>query len=222
MLSKVSYLILATILVIASCKGPEPEAIDFGYDYVPLAIGSEAMFRVDSIFYDEFLIDDPIDTVYYLIKETVVDTQRDLTGNMAYVVERTTYDTNGMENGTPFRFTRTRVSNRIEEQIGNLRKVILTFPVTQGTTWDGNAFNSLEDQNFEYASVSENYNLEGQQFDSVVTIVQIEDSTNFIFKQYTEEKYARNIGKIYREHLIKKTQFGSGDSGVFVIEKIVL
>lgn len=220
--SKHKYLFFAITLVFASCKGPEPESIDFGYDYAPLEIGTETKYRVDSIFYNEFQVDDPVDTSYFLIKEVVIDTQTDLAGNLVYIIERSTFDTNGLENGTPFRFTRSIVENRLEEQIGNLRKVVLAFPVSEGYAWDGNAFNHLNEQNFEYVSIVESFSLAGQDFGSVATVVQIEDTNNFIFKQYTEEKYARNIGKIYREHLIKETQFGSGDSGIYVIEKIVL
>lgn len=222
MLNKLLYLSIALTLALASCKGPEPEAVDFGYDYLPLAIGSELVYRVDSIFYNEFLLNNPVDTAYYLIKEIVIDTQTDLAGNLAYIIERSTFDTNGFEDGAPFRYTLTKVENRVEEQMGNLRKVIMTFPVTEGNSWDGNAFNALEEQQFEYVSIAQSFSLAGQNFDSVATIIQIEDTTNFIFKQYTEEKYARNIGKIYREHLIKETQFGRGDSGIYVIEKIVL
>lgn len=98
--------------------------------------------------------------------------------------------------------------------------MILTFPVIEGKSWDGYAYTNRNEDDFLYLDVSEQTSFNGLELDSTVPVLHYEDTTNFIFKKYQEERYARNSGLYYSEYLLKETQQGV-DSGVYVIQKLV-
>jgi hypothetical protein len=211
-----TYIILVMVLVLSSCKESEEERIDFGYDYAPIGLGKWTEFYVDSIFFDEF---NPgvSDTQHFLIRETFSDTFSELNGNLSYIIERQEVDENGNANGVAVRYSLVKTGQRLEKLKNNARTVELVFPFSIGTSWDGNAFNNLDKQEYECVSILDQWSFGGQSFDSVATIVQYADTNNFIFKNYREEKFAKNVGLVYREYLVKEIQI-SGDSGVYVKE----
>lgn len=213
-----TYIILIMVLVLSSCKESKEEIFDFGYDYAPVNLGKWTEYYVDSVFFDKF---NPgvADTQHFLIRETFSDTFTELNGNLSFIIERQEVDDNGNAVGVSVRHSIVKTSQRLEKLKNNRRTVDLVFPFSVGTSWDGNSFNDLPKQEFECILVEDQWAIDGQSFDSVATIIQSADTNNFIFKNYREEKYAKNVGLVYREVLIKEIQI-SGDSGVYVREWI--
>lgn len=201
-----------------ACKGPEPKPVDFGYDYFPLEVGQIRHYEVDSIFYSEWNVDQPIDTFHYSIIEQIVDTFQNA-GNVNYIIERSTFLNNELVTDNTFRFFLSIHENSVEEVTNNVRRVKLTYPVRLFSQWDMNAFNTMEKQNAEITAINSSDDNGFMLFDSAATVVYYNDTTNFVFNQMLIEKYARGYGRYYREYLIKETQLGK-DSGVYVIEKL--
>ena len=61
---------------------------DFGYDYFPLEVGRSWEYEVDSIIYDPVVGGTAVDSFRTFIRESVVDTLLDNTGEVLYRVER--------------------------------------------------------------------------------------------------------------------------------------
>ena len=81
----------------------------------------------------------------------------------------------------------------------NQRIVKLVLPPAEGKTWNGNAFNSLGTWDFEYTAVDVPYNNGYFLFPNTLHVKQF-DSGNILlyFKKYNE-KYAKDVGMIYKE-----------------------
>lgn len=210
-------IIFLTLLLIVACKREAIEPVDMGYNYFPVSIGMEWKYDVDSTFYNDFN-QGAATTKSVRVIETVVDTFLDLAGNLNYRIDRKTMNDGSIVSTTSYSVYKS--SNSIISNYNNQKVVSLTFPVVSGGEWDGYAYSNNEGDPFEILEVSGQTNFNGITFDSIVRVLHYEDTTNFIFKDYKEERYARNIGRYYREFLVKETQRGI-DSGLYVIEKLV-
>ena len=82
----------------------------------------------------------------------------------------------------------------------NVRLVKLTFPVKVDNYWNGNAQNTIGEWNYKYNYIDQSETVNGFAFENVLFVEQKDDKLkNVIHRQYYIEKYAKNIGLIYRE-----------------------
>ena len=103
-------------------------------------------------------------------------------------------------------------AERLEE---NVRITRMAFPVRNGTKWDGNGFNEVAAQLFEYDEIDEPFVTGLFSFDSTVTVIQ-EISSNLIEENNQYEIYARHVGLVYKRYKDVEKDFVSGNivSGV--------
>lgn len=197
-LNKVSYIIsLLIILLIAyySCKRDTIKPLDVGYGYFPTNVGHWVLYQVDSTHYDSFS-HGKATHFHYQIKELIQSTFLDLSNRTTQRIERyETMDT------IPTFLKDVWVSNltnidaeKVEE---NIRYIKLVFPVTGNQTWNGNAYNTLGEQDYQYSNVNVPYTINGLSFDSTVNVIQGNDS-NLVAVQNESEMYAKHVGLIYK------------------------
>lgn len=204
--------VLATFLF--SCK-KEVETLDiesnYGYNYFPMEIGSYITYKGDSIIYNYFYTQVKRTRSFYL-KEVVSDTSRDNLNRLAYdidVYER--FDTNQAWQHLVkwYKVTDNKFAERIED---NLRYIKLIFPQKVGTHWNPYRFiqtkipyifeidSSLTiiDSRAVILNKDVPYTNAFLTFDSTLTVSNLIDSSSVDYYKITE-KYARNIGMVYRE-----------------------
>ncbi len=159
---------------------------------------------MDSTIYDDF----HGDTIYYKyrIKEKLEDLYVDNEGRTAIKLVRymKKYDPAVSYNNMPWEvkdvwnYTKTATTLEVVEEDQRFTKLI--FPVKEEATWDGNAANTIGkwDYTYDYSDRTETVN--GTPFDAVLMVVQKDDKLqNAIHRQYYVEKYAKEIGLVYRE-----------------------
>lgn len=202
-----TYLFLLVVILI-SCKKDEDTTVPYvGYNYAAIESGRYVIYDVDSIFYDDFF--STVDTFYFEIKEVIGDKYIDLEGEEAYELLRykKTTDTTGwvLQDAWSIKLTATT----LEEVEENVRYVKLVFPVKDNNKqWNGNSMNNLGGWDYEYTAVHQSETLAGLALDSVLTVLQ-RDETNLIEDQFYEEKYATNVGMVYKRILDVKKDFNS-------------
>ncbi|MBL0341829.1 MAG: hypothetical protein IPP71_13370 [Bacteroidetes bacterium] len=86
------------------------------------------------------------------------------------------------------------------EKEENSTYVKLVFPITSSATWNGNLLNNFDPKLYEYQNLHQPLILAGINFDSTLTVLQIDDD-NFIETMYEIEKYATGVGMIYKEQI---------------------
>lgn len=218
-------LVLLAAIVFASMpsckKDPQPEPY-FGYDYFPINKGHWVVYDVDSIDFNAFT--GKVDTFQYQVKEVIGDAMAPEGG------ENKTYSSVLMERysrpsgNEPWSLNWVGFVNlhkeRLEKVENNQKIVKLIFPIRRNLTWKGNAFNNLEEWDFKYLEAHEAMNIEGNRFDSTVTVLQVEDF-NLIEEKKYKEIYARNIGLVSKEIIDVKTDVdGTIKSGFKFYQKI--
>ncbi len=84
---------------------------------------------------------------------------------------------------------------RVEDNIRYLR---LGFPIGSGTKWNGNAYNTLGEEEYYYGMINEPASAGGMHFDSTLTVVQGDSTIGYHNYPFGIEQYATGIGPIYR------------------------
>src|ERR1051326_1466942 len=228
-MKKIKYFFLFSFFCAAaftSCKKDRPaeEKIDFGYNYFPGVIGSYIIYSVDSTHYDQ-AAHLPDTSFHYLLKEKIESTFLDNSNRPTFRIERYKKYYN---DSIPYDsrqwaltdvWTETKTTATLEKKEENVIYVKLVFPVKKGKTWNGNAFNTFGSQEYEIIAADVPQAINNFNFDSVATVKQNEN-INVIENIYAEEKFARNLGLIYKQN--DSLYFGAGDTvGYKVRQKII-
>ena len=83
-------------------------------------------------------------------------------------------------------------------------KISLVFPIGLNRRWNANALNIEEEQSYRYTKTHESLTLGALGFDSTITVSQ-RNEENLIERISTEEKYATQVGLIYRKDIDLRT-----------------
>ena len=209
---------------IASCGKNETETLpDLAKTYYPLQIGKTFVYNIDTIIYDpqpNNII--KIDTYRWQVKEVFVDTFRSLNGQLLYKIERSEH-----LRGDTLKFEVKKIFTAGLADNGALRTednlTFIKFPRFLGekTIWDGNIYCDptliievagermglfSKTWNYEVLTVGKSETIGSKTFDNVLTVRAQSDTRILTEKRYTLEKYAKDIGLVYKEQHILDTQ----------------
>lgn len=199
------------IAVMIGCSKTDSDMPVIEYDYFPITSGHFVAYSVTEIEYNDFT--QTVDTAIYELKEQIDSSFVDGEGRIQYKLKRYTR----MNDTLPWElkdvwsvFRDERHAERTEE---NQVFVKLSFPLDLGKTWDGNARNSLDREDYTVL----NYNLKYQFTTKVIGVpnageivrVNQRNSVNLIEEIFSEEVYARNIGLVEKHDInLRKNQNG--------------
>ena len=199
------FIFICFIFAFVSCKKNSYEPVNYHKEYLPISIGTEHEYFVDSIVYDNFK--KTIDTFSFVIKEVIEDTFTDKLGHFTYL-SYVYWQDSITNNWIPYKTNLTSIiETRIERVENNKRFINLVFPPENGIYWKGNRYNDLPDWDYEYFKVHKKDTIGIFQLDSTLSVIQINEE-NFIQRLYSEERYAKGVGLYYKEWLNLETQSG--------------
>lgn len=185
--------ILIPLFFFTFCKKKEKaEAVNFHYDYMPTNIGQWNEYEVTEIIHTSTGVHD---TNNYYLREIVTE---EITPNK-YRLER--FWKNDLSDNWTIKdvWTREKTNSIFQQTEENVNYTKLIFPIKANQYWNGNAYNSQEELNYEYDLVHQAYTLDNLNFDSTVTVIQL-DNVNAIEYQKAEEVFAKNTGLIYKSN----------------------
>ncbi len=195
--NKVIIIVIAGLFF--SCKKDKQPAVDLGLDYRPLQVGNYVIYQADSIVYDDFYNPVKIDTFSFQVKEKLVKTFTDASGNSAFQLYRfkKTADTADWIVSDVW-FCYVEDEKRFIQDEENVKYVKLIFPPKENEKWNGNAQNTLPEREYIYENIHQPETVNNLSFDSVVTVNQTDYQNNLIYEKEYIEKYAKHIGMIYK------------------------
>jgi hypothetical protein len=120
-------------------------------------------------------------------------------------------------------------AERIE---GNTRKLVLRWPPYKGSTWNGNLFNELETQTYQFMNIDTTVVVQGKTYEHCVYVLQVpfrmpvvkipgNSPPPFFLIEHAYEIYAPKIGKIvgyykyYEEQVINNQVQIDADSRIY-------
>ncbi len=197
---KVIFAILISTLFFSCKKDKNTATPNFNYNYANLKVGKYIIYNVDSINFNDFT--GTIDTSKFQIKEVLASNYTDLEGDNAFKIIRykKTIDSLGWVLTDVWN---SKITARTYEKVAeNVRYIKMIFPIKLNQTWNGNSKNNLGNLTYTFTSVHQPEVIGGYALDSVSTISQ-KDNINLIQEEYFEEKYAANIGLVYKKSVSK-------------------
>jgi len=169
-----------------------------GHSFYPLDIGN---FRDYKVQYIKYSILGNHDTIHYFLKEQVVDTFLNQTGEITYLLNRykKTYDTLSWTLDSVWTVSKSNTNLVVIEN--NIPFVKLVFPVKDEKSWDGNAFNILDEELYFYEDTFQSTIIDDNTY-TTLKVVQQNNPDPIVTTEIRNEIYAENIGLIYKESII--------------------
>lgn len=212
------------VFAYSSCKKSSIAPLPVDQSYFPLTTGKYIIYEVDSIVISNFF--DTTDTTHFELMEQVDSPYMDAAHQQAYRIIRSRRNLPADPWIITDIWSAKLTGNTAEKVEENLLFVKMNFPVLLNKTWKGNSkidtdspLVYLADWDYQYTDVNISLEVNNSTFDSVVTVTQHKD-INAIQTIFYQEKYAKNIGLIYKEEQNIETQPGQYPDGYILIMKI--
>lgn len=222
--------ILLCSMIWAACEKKNDDfTSDAVGDYMNLQIGKYVIYRLDSTRFVNFGQEDTV--VSYQAKDVVEAAITDNLGRPGWRVVRylrDTASTNDADWASTLTYQVIPSRENIEVNESNLRYVKLVIPVVEGYTWKGNGYlpespyqdlyefsndADIQTWDYTYSNVNALLTINNKDYDSTITVTQMDDSTNLpiisgIPASQTRwiEKYAKHIGLISKEVIMWEYQ----------------
>lgn len=187
-------------------------------EYFPLQVGKYINYDLDSTVYINFGQKDTV--IKYQVKDSVENQFTDNLGRQAFRIVRYIRKNTSQAWTANNTFVAIPAGNTMEYVENNLRFQKLKLPITDGYTWKGNtfidtyslnsAFKYFDDWEYAYDSVNVPLTVGGLLFNSTLKVYQRDEflgqdpklpNTQYAERNYSVEKYAKNVGLIFKEFL---------------------
>lgn len=200
--------LLLTALFSACQPEADPFVADPGTEFFPLEIGMERLFSVDSVIYNP-TAQPSVSTSSGYLRELVVDTFTDLTGQTWYRIEQF-YRRDSTESWTIKQvLAEANTGQQVLRLENELRFISLVFPAQSGLRWNGLAhidpFTVIRIAG-ESVQMFKDWNFRILERNAEQLIVQLADSENLLELRQATEHYAPEKGLTFRELRILDTQ----------------
>lgn len=203
MKTKILNLFVLSIVLISCQKKKEPiSPLTLGLDYYPKTIGKYVIYDVDSTIYNSLA--QTTVSIKYQIKEKISEVFKDNENKDALRLERFIKKFNPLKpyDSIPWTIKEVWMVNATDKSIevveGNVRYTKLIFPVKQYSEWDGNVKNSIGKWLYSYDYIDKNETIGTTELNNVLMVKQKNLKTLISYQNYIE-KYAKDIGLVYRE-----------------------
>lgn len=220
-------LILSAFILIQCQSEQDPIVVDRGFEYYPLYLGHERTYLVERI---DFYLDAnsgsvPLptiaDTSYFLIREAINGVDDDLEGNQFFLE----YSFSKTDTASPWPLNPDSIyqvgNNNVYLNKNRNNRVVteLRFPIQNGASWNGNAFNNLDPEIFVVDSVDFSVSLDTMKFEDCIRVTK-SDIENLIEKNVRWEIYALGTGPILKSFAVHqyKQNLSSSVTGIQRIE----
>ncbi|MCI0751616.1 MAG: hypothetical protein L0Y35_07250 [Flammeovirgaceae bacterium] len=178
-------------LVFAACSSNETQRLD-DREYFPIRVGSTWTYSVSETTYSEF--DNPV-TNEYEIQWIVTDSLATQANELMYIVNRIKVlnELSEPENLESWAVRKGDLELVIQE--GNQAYVKLIFPISAGSGWNANLYNSDGEDEVRIESAGTPYSTLLAKY-SACTFINQNDEVNAVYEDVRSEVFAYGVGLI--------------------------
>jgi hypothetical protein len=220
------FLLAAAIFTLFSCNKKDEYITDKPTDYIQLTPGKYITYRLDSMVFRGF---GTITEIHkYQVRHVIDALITDNLGRPSYRVFVYIRDSAGLQPWQPSGNTYfiTALDNQVELIENNLRFIKMHAPVKDGYSWKGNTYlpsvvkgpydplfsfnndDNMYDWDYYYDGNPSSFSYRGLNYSNVQSVEEVNESANYpitcancyAYRSRAVEKYAKNIGLVYREY----------------------
>jgi hypothetical protein len=232
-----SYILIGA-LIFSACK---KETADFHSDpvqdyFLSLQPGKYILYNLDSMRFVNFGQADTL--VHYQAKDVVDEAVTDNQGRPGwriyrYIRDAQSVNDNDWQIAEAYMVVATKSAIEVIEN--NQRSLKLMAPINLNFTWRGNTYmpekpfsygysfvndTGIQFWDFSYSDVDQNAQINGKDYEHVITVTNISDSVNvpitepemLAYKSQWTEQYAKGVGLVYKEVILWDYQPPNGGS----------
>lgn len=182
--------------LLTGCGPEEPARVDIGLEYFPLKGGIFHVYDVEETTYSGAV--EPETTVYQ-VRVEVTDSFPNADNTFTYVLFRSKR-LSPADAWEAIDTWSARIENdQVVVSEGNISYVRLAFPLRKGSSWDGNMFNDLGEDEYHVTAFDEPVTAGGTTFERTLIVNQEMNDDLIVFLDERQEVYARNVGLVARE-----------------------
>ncbi|MDH5367139.1 MAG: hypothetical protein OEW67_09145 [Cyclobacteriaceae bacterium] len=195
-----NHKIVYIAILISFLSGCNSESISpnkeiyLGLDYFPLEVGRFIEYNVDQTLYDLFG-----ETTSQFQVKTVISDSFEVNGYTTYVINKFIRISENEQWQIDAVWSANILDNKLVLQQGNVNHAKLIFPIKEGKTWDGNTYNTIDEDMYEMRNVNLSYTIDTITFPETVTVIQHENLDLLVETDYRVEVFAKDVGLIYNE-----------------------
>lgn len=213
---------LSLILLIVSCKKDDADFTSASInDYFPLQPGKILTYDLDSTIFTNF--GQTLTVRHYQAQYRVDAATMDNLGRNAFNIQRYIRSDSTQNWAIDNVFTAIPTAKSLEYVEDNLRFLKLMLPVKEGFSWSGNSYLAydpyrsygfanpafMEGWNYTYTEVNKPLTIGDSTFANTISVFEVSDSigdpkiqnTAYAEKTYSIEKYAKNVGLVYKDFI---------------------
>jgi hypothetical protein len=194
------------LLLLAACYSRDVGPQTSGSEYYPLKVGLYWVYDVTETRITQ--VGGQTASTYQL-KVEITDSINE-PGQVVYLLHRFTRpDANAAWTATTTWSARKDQFQAVQQE-GNTPFVILSFPFSEGKSWNGNVLNNLGGKekcadgtlkcdNYSVLNLGKRFEFESLFYDNTVTVIENNDSDPIVGKDIRKDVYAIATGLVYRE-----------------------
>ena len=205
---------LLSFVIFMSCEDAQEPSLDrVGLNYYPLEVGNSWVYDVLEV--NITLLNQ--DTLLYDLRETVVDSFTNQSGEPTFILQREKdfRDGGGFQQDSIWSVRKTENSVVVNEN--NIGLLKLVFPLVDGAEWDGNSFNGGNNRDFSLNFISTDTTVQTNTFSEVIRLVLDDIPNNLTGIDQKYEFYAPDVGLISKDYTT--LEYCTRDcTGEFVVE----
>ncbi|HEY9044313.1 MAG TPA: hypothetical protein VIN08_00370 [Ohtaekwangia sp.] len=190
------FLILATVACQVSCDSSDDgKALDYGKAYFPTRVGAYLVYDVTETTYT---LSQP-STQNYQLKIAIIDKFLSTDGDSTFVIHRSKRNTDIDAWSYIDTWSVRSNSREVVTDEENIAYVKLKFPVANNSTWDGNVYNTLGEDEYEMSDVKTAQTFNEKTFNDCITVIQNDNQDYIVYLDQRKEVYAAQVGLVYKE-----------------------
>lgn len=216
------FLVCAFAVACSETGTLKTEGVDEGY--YPLKIGLSRTYEVSGVRYNSYA--DSVE-FSYLLKEIIADTLHNLEGGISYKIVREKQYAPDESWQIDSVWTARKDIRRIVLVAHNTPVIKITFPVSDGKSWDANGLNAKPEEQFTMTDVHKSFVGTSETFDNTITVIERDFPDIFVNSFYVKEIYSEGIGPVYMENVIlffrQGDDYGKGiiDHGIKYYQRLI-
>lgn len=153
------------------------------------------IYNVEETRYSEVA---PVQKSNYQLRVSVIDSFPNDEGTFTYVWARSKRSSTSAQWQNIDTWSARPSATEIVINEQNISFVKLSFPVKDGSQWNGNKFNTLGEDDYAIISHNEPAVFGGISFDKTTTVLEEDNDDHIVFLDQRKSVYARGVGLIYR------------------------
>ena len=179
------------------CGAEDVALTDEGVDYYPIFVDSAKVYQVEETIYNLL----GAETKVYQLREAIVDSLVSASGEVSFILRREKRTTATDQWRIDSLWSVRKNERLVVVTENNVPLVKLSFPVKNGASWDGNAYNGMSAHPYVFGEVETTLLKAVNAGNPLIKVVIADEPQNLVRRDQRYEIYEKGVGLIEKNYV---------------------